>query len=128
MPITRRCRITLENFLEGRRLPSITADTFKIEGKFHPREDIHSPQREGTLVHLELKGFPEWGMTTTTKRPPMEESGQIGYFHKHSDERVYLRPIKVEENDGQRRLLIPCYECEVALEDDWGKYGSNSQL
>ncbi len=122
MPITRRCRITLENFCEGRGLPSITADAFRIEGVIHPRKDIHSPQREGTLVHLEIKGFPNWGLTTTTHRSLVEENGQIGYFHKHGEERVYLRPIEVEENDGQRRTLIPCYECEVALKDDWGKY------
>lgn len=126
-PTTRRCRITLENFCEGRGLLSITTDTFKIEGVIHPQKDLHSPERVGEVIHWELQGFPRWGVTYPTV-PSLQHRGSLplspleGYFHKHGEERVYLRPIEVEENDGQRRTLFPCYECEVALEDDWGKY------
>lgn len=132
MPISRRCRITLENFCEGRGLPQVTPDTFKIEGIIHPKKDLHSAERVGEVIHWELQGFPRWGVTYPTVPSlqhrdslPLSPSHQPleGYFHKHGEERVYLRPIDVEKLGGEQgQTLIPCYECAVALEMDWGKY------
>jgi len=66
-----------------------------IEGSFHPKRDIdfENPIRDGKYFHFSIKEIRNWGVTSTTEENLTAKGRkEIGYFHIHNDERVYIAP------------------------------------
>ena len=119
----RNCRITLEDYCRTKGIPSLAAHDLKVEGTFHPRQDLRFSLQEDKLRHFEIENLPRWGVTYS-HLPPLQviQEGLLdGYYHLHGEEKVYLKPIG-KPGAEKDSTLIPCYECNVAIEADWNKY------
>ena len=116
---SRNMNISLADYCKDNNLSNI-----KVEGVFHPENDLELWETDDFTGHFKIKGNSNWGVSLT--RISLVEARnrgvQFGYFHQHENERVYLSPpLNIGGIGKAYDGLIPCLECDVGIRSDWSK-------
>jgi len=99
--------LSLHDFVTGGRLSELTE-----VGRFMVPQDLINPVSEGKVVRYDIAHLPEWGNTLGATIEDIRDPSLLqGYFHRHGDLKVYVKPIPMGELEG----CIVCTECKVYI-------------
>jgi hypothetical protein len=124
---------TIDPLIDFPEFPKFRSKTLE-ELSLHPNIQIEK-QGKHTLAHLYLKDVPSWGITNILMLEDFPGYGnllskgisQLGYFHDHGDERVYIAPTffpggMQAQLNTEMSGIVPCFECGDAIIYDYEKY------